>query len=119
VTLTKTRDGLQASTTLSLGTIATPDGPGERILEITTRKDTRGGITSHAYVYVQRGSVAIGYTKTFELVGDYRSGRLTAPNRYRATEKNIRLVHAEALQRVDQCLANAHAFYAAKTAPDA
>lgn len=119
ITITRQYHGLQASTRLSLGTITTDhysDGtpqPAERILEITTSKRESGGIASTAHVYLEAGN-----TKTFAIFGDYRSARLTPKNHLRATEKNIRLIHAEALQQAERLVEEAHAFYARKAVPE-
>lgn len=116
-TITRGYHGLQAKTRLSLGTITTTHHgeptAAERILDITTSKRESGGIASSAYAYLE-----VGNTKTFEVFGDYRSARLTPKNHLRATEKNIKLIHAEALQQVDRLVEEAQAFYARKTVPE-
>jgi hypothetical protein len=91
------------------------DGPGERFVKLTTSKDSRGNITSHASVFIERDS-GNGYrTQSHMLYGDY-SKRIHTVTGKNATEKNIRTIHAEALCLFASVIEEVKAFYEKKGA---
>lgn len=109
----KRKDGWHAKTLITLGPAPAQEhmahrGPGERVLSISTYKNSRGlgSYASVAHHYDGCVSFAIG--------GDYSKHLIQTQER--CTEKAIRAQHAQALALAQQILDEAHAYYAAKDA---
>ena len=111
----KGRNGWQATTLFPMGPAKERHGDkvGERVLEIYTRKEPRGGIHSRAMVMLKRdgwSQHAIGLGAG----GDYSRGILRAG--VKCTEKAVRELHAAALLQADTIMAEAVAHYAQEKA---
>jgi hypothetical protein len=100
IELTKERSGWQALTDVQIGD--------ERVLEIRTSKTIKG-LSARAQVCRVKG-----YTRSYVLFGDYFVVLLESDKR--VTEKNVMDLHRAALARIDDTIAAAKAFYAAKEA---
>jgi hypothetical protein len=105
--LSKGRDGWKAESSIPL------EAP--YALRITTSKGSRGLSTSASRVKVE-ADLGTGFTGfSFMMFQDF--SKTVAENRAaRCTENTVRLLHEEALAKLDQIKADCAAFYAAKGA---
>jgi hypothetical protein len=101
--------GWQANTDIPL--------EGTRVLRLHTSKhQVRGvaaGVSTQASVHKVEGQFI-----THELFGDY-SKTVALDSISKCTEKSVKALHAEALGRLDDILAEVKAYYAAKEMKDA
>lgn len=89
-----------------------PLGLGRRELHVTTMKGSRGLRCSVQCVEMDPD----GRSFRFIVFGDFNKLLVTDPKE-RATEKNLRRMHAEGMASIEVTLAEARAFYAAKAEP--
>ena len=115
--LTKSHFGWNAKTDIVIGEASADHTgfTGQRILRIQTSKHHSGGISSMASVHVARDTCRGYSTETFALYGDFRQ-RCGIISDKRATEKNVRDIHAIALREIDDIIIRAKAFYATASA---
>jgi hypothetical protein len=93
-----------------------PLGFDRRELRVETSKSYNGGVDCSA-TCVQVDANGFGYSLRLGLGGDGDySKRLVVARGMRATEKNIRAVHAQALAQLDQVLAEVNAKYTREAA---
>ena len=109
------RNGWEAKTLIQLpgliekGSARLPnEEPAPAYLEITTSKNSNGGIRTHAYVGYKtahgfRTAISFARGTYAESGGDYSRSVRSNP-KFRCTEKSVRDFHAESLNYVDALL---------------
>lgn len=108
----KMRGGHEAKTIVPMGPVTTHEGPGERVLTISTYKSGKGLLTLASV------SVEVGTCTIMEIFGDYSKRILLTATR--ATEKAIRVQHEGVLaEHLHTVYAEAVAFYQDKDAKKA
>lgn len=115
------RNGWEAKTLIQLPGLIEKESarlpneePAPAYLEITTSKNSNGGIRTHSYVgyktaYGFRTAISFGGTYA-ETGGDYSRSVRSNP-KVRCTEKSVRDFHAESLNYVDALLSDVAVHY--------